>query len=77
MIYLWDRNISGLPKYQFKGHEQRIIGLSMINSSLILSCDENEIKIWTSYDIDDVNFNKENNDKNKLIEIKNIKEIKS
>ena len=77
LIYLWDRNISGLPKYQFKGHEQRIIGLSMINSSLILSCDENEIKIWTSYDIDDVNFNKENNDKNKLMEIENIKEIKS
>ena len=76
LIYLWDRNISG-PKYQFKGHEQRIIGLSMINSSLILSCDENEIKIWTSYDIDDVNFNKENNDKNKLMEIENIKEIKS
>ena len=77
LIYLWDRNISGLPKYQFKGHEQRIIGLSMINSSLILSCDENEIKIWTSYDIDDVIFNKENNDKNKLMEIENIKEIKS
>ena len=77
LIYLWDRNISGLPKYQFKGHEQRIIGLSMVNSSLILSCDENEIKIWTSYDIDDVNFNKENNDKNKLMEIENIKEIKS
>ena len=77
LIYLWDRNISGLPKYQFKGHEQRIIGLSMINSSLILSCDENEIKIWTSYDIDDVNFNKEHNDKNKLMEIENIKEIKS
>ena len=77
LIYLWDRNISGLPKYQFKGHEQRIIGLSMINSSLILSCDENEIKIWTSYDIDDVNFNKENNDKNKLMEIEIIKEIKS
>ena len=77
LIYLWDRNISGLPKYQFKGQEQRIIGLSMINSSLILSCDENEIKIWTSYDIDDVNFNKENNDKNKLMEIENIKEIKS
>ena len=76
LIYLWDRNISG-PKYQFKGHEQRIIGLSMVNSSLILSCDENEIKIWTSYDIDDVNFNKENNDKNKLMEIENIKEIKS
>lgn len=77
LIYLWDRYISGLPKYQFKGHEQRIIGLSMINSSLILSCDENEIKIWTSYDIDDVNFNKEHNDKNKLMEIENIKEIKS
>ena len=77
LIYLWDRNISGLPKYQFKGHEQRIIGLSMINSSLILSCEENEIKIWTSYDIDDVNFNKEHNDKNKLMEIENIKEIKS
>ena len=77
LIYLWDRNISGLPKYQFKGHEQRIIGLSMVNSSLILSCDENEIKIWTSNDIDDVNFNKENNDKNKLMEIENIKEIKS
>ena len=77
LIYLWDRNISGLPKYQFKGHEQRIIGLSMINSSLILSCDENEIKIWTSYDIDDVNLNKEHNDKNKLMEIENIKEIKS
>ena len=77
LIYLWDRNISGLPKYQFKGHEQRIIGLSMVNSSLILSCDENEIKIWTSYDIDDVNFNKENNDKNKLMEIENIKGIKS
>ena len=76
LVYLWDRNISG-PKYQFKGHEQRIIGLSMVNSSLILSCDENEIKIWTSYDIDDVNFNKENNDKNKLMEIENIKEIKS
>ena len=42
-----------------------------------LSMDENEIKIWTSYDIDDVNFNKENNDKNKLMEIENIKEIKS
>ena len=79
LIYLWDRNISGLPKYQFKGHEQRIIGLSMINSSLILSCEENEIKIWTSYDIDDVNFNKQNNDNvnNKLMEIENIKEIKS
>ena len=60
MIYLWDRNISGLPKYQFKEYNNNIIGLGMINSSLIISCEEKEIKIWTSYDIDDIIFNKNN-----------------
>ena len=65
MIYLWDRNISGLPKYQFKNHEKRIIGLGLINSSFILSCDEDMIKIWTSYDIDDINLDKQN--KNNLM----------
>ena len=60
LIYLWDRNISGLPKYQFKEFNNNIIGLDMINSSLIISCEEKEIKIWTSYDIDDINFNKNN-----------------
>ena len=61
MIYLWDRNISGLPKYQFKSHEKSIIGLGLINSSFLLSCDEGFVKIWTSYDIDDINFDKQNN----------------
>ena len=76
LIYLWDRNISGLPKYQFRGHDNRIIGLGMINSSFILSCDENEVKIWTSYDIEDVNLNKNNNGKNDLMIEENINEIK-
>ena len=61
LIYLWDRNKSGLPKYQFKGHNERIIQLGMINPNIILSSDEKEIKICTSYDIDDVLFNKEKN----------------
>ena len=69
LIYLWDRNISGLPKYQFKGHDTKIIGLGLINPSFILSCDENNVKIWTSYDIDDVNLNKKN--KNLMEEEKN------
>ena len=68
LIYLWDRKTSGLPKYQFRAHENRIIGLGMINSSLILSCDENEVKIWTSYDIDDITFNKNKNKDNNLME---------
>ena len=71
LIYLWDRNTSGLPKYQFRAHENRIIGLGMINSSLILSCDENEVKIWTSYDIDDITFNKNKNKDNNLMEEEN------
>ena len=61
MIYLWDRNTSGLPRYQFKQHDKAIIGLDLINSSFLLSCDESFIKLWTSYDIDDVNINKNNN----------------
>ena len=78
LVYLWDRNISGLPKYQFKGPDKRIIGLSMINSSLILICEEDEIKIWTSYDIDDINFNRQNTENyNKLMDEENINEIKS
>ena len=71
LIYLWDRNTSGLPKYQFRAHENRIIGLGMINSSLVLSCDENEVKIWTSYDIDDITFNKNKNKDNNLMEEEN------
>ena len=71
LIYLWDRKTSGLPKYQFRAHENRIIGLGMINSSLILSCDENEVKIWTSYDIDDITFNKNKNKDNNLMEEEN------
>ena len=64
MIYLWDRDISGLPRYQFKQHDKPIVGLGLINSSFVLSCDENYIKLWTSYDIDDVNLNKNKNDSN-------------
>ena len=70
MIYLWDRNISGLPKYQFKSHEKSLIGLGLINSSFLLSCDEDMVKIWTSYDIDDINFDKQN--KNNLMEEEKI-----
>ena len=69
-IYLWDRNISGLPKYQFKEENKIIKGLGMINSSFILSCYQDEIKVWTSYDIDDVKLNKLNDNNNNIIENK-------
>ena len=69
-IYLWDRNISGLPKYQFKEENKIIKGLGMINSSFILSCYQDEIKLWTSYDIDDVKLNKLNDNNNNIIENK-------
>jgi len=69
-IYLWDRNISGLPKYQFKEENKNIKGLGMINSSFILSCYQDEIKVWTSYDIDDVKLNKLNDNNNNIIENK-------
>ena len=69
-IYLWDRNISGLPKYQFKEENKIIKGLGMINSSFILSCYQDEIKVWTSYDIDDVKLNKLNDNNNIIIENK-------
>ena len=69
-IYLWDRNISGLPKYQFKEENKIIKGLCMINSSFILSCYQDEIKVWTSYDIDDVKLNKLNDNNNNIIENK-------
>ena len=58
IIYLWDRNISGLPKYQFKEHLNLINGVEMINSSVIVSSDDKSINFWTSYDIEDVKFNK-------------------
>ena len=59
IIYLWDRNISGLPKYQFKEHLNFINGIEMINSSVIVSIsDDKTIKFWTSYDIEDVKLNK-------------------
>ena len=58
IIYLWDRNISGLPKYQFKDHLNLINGVEMINSSVIVSSDDKSINFWTSYDIEDVKFNK-------------------
>ena len=66
MIYLWDRDTSGLPRYQFSQHDKTIIGFGLINSSFVLSCDECFIKLWTSYDIDDVNINNKNN--NNLME---------
>ena len=69
-IYLWDRNISGLPKYQFKEENKIIKGLGMINSSFILSCYQDEVKVWTSYDIDDVKLNKLNDNNNNIIENK-------
>ena len=69
-IYLWDRSISGLPKYQFKEENKIIKGLGMINSSFILSCYQDEIKVWTSYDIDDVKLNKLNDNNNNIIENK-------
>ena len=61
MIYLWDRDTSGLPRYQFSQNDKAIIGFGLINSSFVLSCDECLIKLWTSYDIDDVNINKNDN----------------
>ena len=70
IIYLWDRNISGLPKYQFKDHLNYINGVEMLNSSTIVSVSDDEtIKFWVSYDIEDVKFNKklvneENKEKN-------------
>ena len=70
MIYLWNRDTSGLPRYQFKQHDKAIIGLGLINSSFILSCDESFIKLWTSYDIDDVNINKNKNNNNLMEEEK-------
>ena len=67
IIYLWDRNVSGLPKYQFKEHLNFINGIEMINSSVIVSIsDDKTIKFWTSYDIEDVKFNKNSiNEENK------------
>ena len=59
-IYLWDRNISGLPKYQFKEHLNIINEVFMINSSTIVSTDDKAIKFFTSYDIEDINFDKKN-----------------
>ncbi len=71
-IYLWDRNISGLPKYQFKEHLDLVNGVEMINSSIIISSsDDKTIKFWTSYDIEDVHFN------NKLINNENEMKIES
>ena len=59
IIYLWSRNISGLPKYQFKEHLNLINGVEMINSSVIVSISEDKtIRFWTSYDIEDAKFNK-------------------
>ena len=58
IIYLWDRNISGLPKYQFKEHLNYINGVEMINPSVIVSIsDDKTVKFWTSYDIEDAKFN--------------------
>ena len=70
IVYLWARNISGLPKYQFKDHLNYVNGVEMISSSVIVSVsDDKTIKFWTSYDIEDVKFNKklinEENEKNK------------
>ena len=72
IIYLWARNISGLPKYQFKDHLNIINGIEMINSSIIVSIsDDKTIKFWTSYDIEDVHF------KNKMIKKENEMKIES
>ena len=72
VIYLWDRNISGLPKYQFKEHLNLVNGVEMINSSIIVSIsDDKTIKFWTSYDIEDVHF------KNKMIKKENEMKIES
>ena len=58
IIYLWDRQIGGLPKYQFRGHFGFPIGAGMINSSIIISFGEDQtIKFWTSYDIENIKFN--------------------
>ena len=67
-IYLWDRNISGLPKYQFKEDDNIINGFCMVNSSFILSCNKDEIKLWTSYDIDDIKFKTINDNQNQINE---------
>ena len=72
VIYLWDRNISGLPKYQFKEHLNLVNGVEMINSSIIVSIsDDKTIKFWTSYDIEDVHY------KNKMIKKENEMKIES
>ena len=72
IIYLWDRNISGLPKYQFKDNLNFVNGVEMINSSVIVSAnDDKTIKFWTSYDIEDVIFNR------KIIKNENLMKIES
>ena len=59
IVYLWARNISGLPKYEFKEHLNYINAVEMISQSVIVSAsDDKTIKFWTSYDIEDVKFNK-------------------
>ena len=64
IIYLWDRQIGGLPKYQFRGHFGFPIGVGMINSSIILSVSEDQtIKFWTSYDIENIKFNNKEEEK--------------
>ena len=63
VTYLWDRSISGLPKYQFKEHLNLINGIEMVNQSVIVSIsDDKTIKFLASYDIEDIHLNKKIND---------------
>ena len=74
VIFLWDRSISGLPKYQFKEHLNLINGIEMVNQSVIVSIsDDKTIKFWASYDIEDIQLNKKiNNEENKKSNILEI-----
>ena len=75
IIYLWNRQIVGLSKYQFRGHFEFPAGVGMINGSFILGFSEDQtIKFWTSYDIEIIKFNnKEENKEEKNVENKNDK----
>jgi WD40 repeat protein len=61
-VYIWERGISQLPKYKFKGHLGTVNGVEMWNYDFIISVsDDKKIKIW---------YNKNDN-------VKNIKFIKN
>lgn len=73
-VYLWDRNIPGRPKYNFKGHLGIVNGAELLFNDILLSVsDDKSLKIWTSKNYEDKNtrkiiFNKNENNILKIVE---------